>query len=144
MNCNFYWQPDSISLIPTNPTCLYFDQSRIKTSNHIDFEFELKQIKRKCKELELENSQLKEEISILEVPFISIYFRKWNREKAKESSKEEKRNSWIKNSNAQISTAKKSMPQPWLLTFTWEPNILMMKSERIHRKRAKSAMSKTP
>ena len=69
MNCNFYWQPASISLIPTNPTCLYFDQSHIKTSNHIDYEFELKQIKRKCKELELENSQLKEEISILEVPF---------------------------------------------------------------------------
>jgi DNA helicase IV len=56
-------------MIPIHPACLYFDQSHIKTSNHIDYNFELKQIKRKCKELELENSQLKEQISILEVQF---------------------------------------------------------------------------
>jgi hypothetical protein len=69
MNCNFYWQPAPISLIPTHPTCLYIDQSLINTTNHIDFEYELKQMKKKCKELELENSELKEEISILEVSF---------------------------------------------------------------------------
>lgn len=69
MNCNFYWQPAPISLIPTHPTCLYFDQSLIKNTNQIDFEHDLKQMKKKCKELDLENSELKEEISILEVSF---------------------------------------------------------------------------
>ena len=65
MNCNFYWQPATIPLITAAPTCFYLDQYLINTTNKIDYESEL----RKCKELELENSQLKDEISILEVQF---------------------------------------------------------------------------
>lgn len=90
MNCNIYWQPAPISIIPNPQTCFYIDQSAIINSNQVSNESELKQLKKKVKELELENSQLKEEILILEVP-IRLISENQAAKRQKDSKEEEGR-----------------------------------------------------
>lgn len=59
MDCNFCWQPVCFQMVSDFSTNTYLDQFSFKSQNHLSSESSYEDLKKKCDELELENSRLK-------------------------------------------------------------------------------------